>query len=173
MKKFLLLILLIIIFSCSSSQILRPEKRCAKILKNDYSEIVVDKYTSIIDNDTITLNEVKYKCVFTSTYIKKIMFDKYGKWTRTHYPNNQKHPILIWENIKLFDNAETTFTIAALGAENHQTIYTSVMVFDNDFNDSFIENSVYKDDLITFFGQLIKMNNDNKREFYDAYKVLF
>lgn len=145
------------------------EDRCKKITKNSFSNIIYDKFISVVNKDTIKLNEVKYECVNTAMYTKKIMFDKFGKWHKEIYPNKERHPMLIWENIQLFPNDSTKFTIATNGLESSKTIYASILVFDKDNNDLLAENSVYRDKLVTLFGQFIVQEDPKKEDFYEVY----
>lgn len=163
-----ILIFVFLLNSCTSLK-LKPEKRCQKILKNNYKNILVEKFESIVDNDTLLLNEVKFECVLTAMYIKKGMFDRFGKWHRKIYTKGENQPILLWENVRLFPNDTTKFTIAANGIENAKTIYASVLVFDKKNNDLLSENSKYKSKLIAYFSNLIRSNNSKKRYFYEIY----
>jgi hypothetical protein len=90
-----------------------------------------EEFKSVVNNDTIKLNEVKYECVYTAMYTKKVMYDKFGKWHKEIYTNKERHPMLIWENIKLFANDSTKFTIVTNGLESIETInkYTSTLNF--------------------------------------------
>lgn len=168
--KYVLLTLIttLLIISCSSVKI-EPERRCKSILINDYKNIVEDKFISIVNNDTLLLNEIKYECVYSAMYIKKGMYDRFGKWHQIIYTNENKHPIFLWNNIKLFENDSTEFKVVANGLENTQTIYASVLVFDKENKDLLADDSQYKEKLIEYFSEMIKTNNNNKRDFYEIY----
>lgn len=97
------------------------------------------------------------------------MYQRFGKWTKALRPDNEEHPILLWENVKLFDDEDKLFSVYAKGAENWKEIYASVLVFDNDQNDCLAEGSVYRDKLIACFSDAIK-KLDNKSGFYDEYR---
>lgn len=163
-----LIFITFILASCSSVNNV-TEKRCKSILKNDYKNILEDKFVSVVNNDTILLNEVKYECVYTAMYTQKGMFDRFGKWDKEIYPSGKRHPILLWNNIKLFPNDTTEFIVAANGLESVETIYASVLVFDKNNNDLLSENSKFKSELIEYFSELIKSNNLKKRDFYEIY----
>jgi hypothetical protein len=171
MKNNFILLIVLIIVSCSSSKNV-TEKRCKSILKNDYNNIREDNIQTIVSNDTIILNEVKYKCVFKSVYTKKVMYDKFGKWNQEIYLNERSVPILLWENVKLFPNDTTEFNIAANGLENVETIYSSIIIFDKQNNDLLSENSKYKLKLIQYFSEMIKSNDTEKKDFYEVYGEL-
>ena len=157
MKNFLFTLITLLLISCSSTK-LTTEKRCRSALKNDYKNILEEKFESIVGNDTIFLNEVKYECVQTAFYTKKTMYDKFGKWDKEIYPKGEKHPILLWNNVKLFPNDTTEFIVAANGLESSKTIYTSVLVFNKKNEDLLAEKSVYRTRLINYFSKMIKSN---------------
>ena len=158
----------LLLISCSSTKI-KIGKRCKSILKNDYRNILEEKFESVVDNETIFLNEVKYKCVHTAMYIKKGMYDRFGKWNKEIYPKGKHRPILLWNNVKLFPDDTTEFIVAANGLESAETIYASVLVFDKKNKDLLSEESEYKTKLIEYFSKMIKTNNSNKRDFYEIY----
>lgn len=167
-KNFLPLITILIFISCTSTKI-GTEKRCVSVLKNDYRNIREEKFKSVVKNDTILLNEVKYECVYTSFYIQKGMYDKFGKWNKEIYPNGTHDPILVWNNVQIFPNDTTEFTVAANGIESVETIYASVLVFDKHNNDLLAESSIYKTKLIQYFSEMIKSDSNKKRDFYEIY----
>lgn len=161
-------IIILLLISCSSTNKM-TEKRCKSILKNDYKNILEKKFESVVNNDTIFLNEVKYECVYNAMYIKKGMYDKFGKWNEEIYPKGKHHPILLWNNVKLFPNDTTEFIVAANELESIETIYASVLVFDKKNNDLLSEDSKYKAKLIEYFSEMIKSNNSKKNDFYEIY----
>ena len=168
--KNLIYFLIISISFTSFSQESQPKK----ISKNSFRTILYDKFISVVNKDTIKFNEVKYEGVYSAMYTKKIMFDRFGKWHKEIYPNKERHPMLIWENIKLFANDSTKFTIAANGLESTETIYASILVFDKDNNDLLDENSAYRNKLVTLFGKFIiqessNKENSKKENFYEVY----
>jgi len=165
MKNLICLLTISLLSFTGSSQ----EDRCKTITKNSFSNIIYDKFISVVNKDTIKLNEVKYECVHTAMYTKKIMFDKFGKWHKEIYANKESHPILVWENIQLFPKDSTKFTIATNGLESSTTIYASILIFDKDNNDLLAENSSYRDKLVNLFGQFIVQENPKKEDFYEVY----
>lgn len=162
------IIIALLLISCSSTKI-KTEKRCKLILKNDYKTILEEKLESVVDNDTIVLNEVKYECMHTAMYTKKGMYDRFGKWNKEIYPKGRNHPILLWNNVKLFPNDTTEFIVAANGLESVETIYASVLVFDKKNKDLLSDESEYKTKLIDYFSEMIKTNNSKKEDFYEIY----
>lgn len=171
-KSLLLLTLTFLIISCAQVKNMN-ERRCKSTFENDYSTILEEKYESVINNDTIILNEVKYECVYTSFYIQKGMFDRFGKWNMISNKSKGPFPILIWNNVQLFPNDSTKFIVAANGVENMETIYTSVLVFDKNNNDLLAEDSEYKSKLVEYFSEMIRSNNPKQDSFYEAYWTTF
>ncbi|MDX1773348.1 hypothetical protein DFR65_102114 [Oceanihabitans sediminis] len=168
MKKILSIISLFLIISCSSSQKVVKEAKCPKIYKNKYTEILSEKYETIYNNDTISFNEIRFECVFSAFYSHKVMFDKFGKWDKTIYPSNKKHPILVWEKVELFSNGEK-YNVYTNGMEEWKHIYASVMVFDENNKDLLSNESTQKERLTNYFADLIKNHKTEKRDFYEAY----
>jgi hypothetical protein len=162
------IIIALIITSCSST-VKVNEHPCKPLLRNNHKTILIDKFKSIVGNDTLYLNEVKYECVFTVFYLKKGMYDRFGKWNQVIYPEGEYHPILLWKNVKLFPNDTTEFTVATSGEESAETIYASALVFDKKNNDLLSDDSEYQTKLIEYFSKMIKKNNAKKRDFYDIY----
>ncbi|MEZ4838857.1 hypothetical protein [Flavobacterium sp.] len=164
-----LLFLISILFWGCSSTLQGNEKKCSKILKNNFSEIQEAKFISVINKDSLFLNEVQYVCVYSSMYTKKGMYDRFGKWNKVIYPQKSTHPILVWENVALFPADPTLFTVAALGLESRSSIYASVLVFDQNREDMLRENSPYKAKLIDYFGEMIKSDDSLNSNFYETY----
>jgi len=145
------------------------EKRCPEIFKNDYKTIIQDSIKSVVDDKIVYLNEVKYECTFTSFYIKKGMYDRFGKWDEEIFLEGDRHPILLWKNVKLFSDDPTTFNVAAAGDEDMSTIYSSVFVSDVKNQDLLAKDSKYREKLITYFSNLIRSNKSNQKEYYEVY----
>ena len=149
-----------------------PRSKCTRILKNDFKSIVEDQFVSVVNKDTILLNEIKYRCVYTAFYTKKAMYDRYGKWDESVVLSDSRHPSLIWNNVKLLKDVDKKFTVVAKGYEGMKTIYASMIIFDAAGNDMLAEDAPYKSQLIALFGFYIK-NNLDQEEFYEAYWTEF
>ncbi|NLN26106.1 MAG: hypothetical protein GX163_10790 [Bacteroidetes bacterium] len=167
MKAIYVSILFSVFLSCASSP-KTAKGKCPKIYENDFTEILNDVYITIHEKDTLRINEIRYKCVYSSFYTHKAMYDKYGKWDKAIFPNNRNYPILMWHNIDLFSN-EKKYTVLTNGLEEWEHIYASVMVLDENENDILAAPTEEKIALTNLFGDLIKNNNLNKRDFYEAY----
>ncbi|WP_298518746.1 hypothetical protein [uncultured Kordia sp.] len=144
-------------------------KRCKKTLKKDFGGILYHKFRPIVGNDTIEINEVKYECVSTAFYTKKVLYDRFGNWSKEIYRNaSQRLPELVWMNVKLFEDDDKKFTIVARGLESRKTIYASIMVFDENNYDMLDEKSPYRDKVVALFSDFIRNDTDSKK-FYKAY----
>ena len=168
MKFTYLIIVFFIVFSCSSSQKVVKETKCPKIYENDFTEILIEKYKTINNNDTITYNEIRFECVNSALYTHKVMYDKFGKWNKEIYPSNRKHPILVWEKIDILSNGKE-YTILTNGLEEWNHIYASVMVFDKNETD-LLSSATEENEVITnAFADLIKNHKTEKKDFYEIY----
>lgn len=176
----LLLISLLISFGCSSQSTNKTKEKgigiaqktanpnTPYIYKKGFLNYNILKIPVIQKNDTITLNELKFNAVFSAMYTKKVMYDKFGKWTKEIRPNNEPHPILLWENVKLFEDENKLFSVYASGDENWNEIYASVLVYDDQKNDCLKENNLLKEKVVNYFSNGIQ-NLNNNQEFYDIY----
>ena len=167
MKNALIIFALVIVSSCSPTKQISYSK-CPSMDENYYENILEDKFKTVIKNDTIQLNVIKFLCVRTAFYLDKGMFDKFGKWHQTIHPDG-KTPFLLWQRVKLFSNDTTKFTVATRGYEGLETIYTSVLVFDENNKDLLADNSEYKSKLIEYFSNMIHTNDKRKKDFYEHY----
>ena len=136
------------------------------IYKNGYIDFNIEKIPVPQKNDT--LNKLKFNAVFSAMYTKKVMYDKFGRWTKEIRPNNEKHPILVWEKVKLFNDEDKLYLVYAHGEEKWEEIYASVLVFDEEQNDCLQENSRYKQKIINYFAEGIK-NLSKNEDFYKIY----
>jgi hypothetical protein len=168
MKSFYLIIVLLLIFSCSTSQKAVKNKKCGRLFKNGYSEILNDKYETVYNKDTITYNEIRFECVFSSFYTRKVMFDKFGIWDKAIFPSNKNHPILLWEKVDLYSNGKK-YNVYTDGIEDWSHIYASVMIFDENDNDLLSLDSPDRENLTKYFADLIKKNKIEKIDFYEIY----
>ena len=181
MKKiFYLLVLILFSSSCIAQNKGRKEKGVGSpqktknpntpyIYKNGYLNYTILKIPVIQKNDTTNLNELKFNAVFSAMYTQKVMYDKFGKWTKEVRPNgNDRHPILVWEKVKLFDNENKLFSVYANGEENKNEIYASVLVFDENNKDCLNDTSLNRAKIIEYFSNGIKELNENQ-DFYAIY----
>lgn len=97
------------------------------------------------------------------------MYDKFGKWTKEIRPNiDDRHPILVWEKVKLFENENKLYTVYTNGDESWEEIYASALVFDENNNDCLSDSHLDKTKVIEYFSNGIK-NLNNNDDFYTLY----
>ena len=140
---------------------------CNNYSSNDYSSIIEKEFTQITGNDQITYTELQYICVYSSLYINKGMFDRFGKWDKLVKANDAH--LLIWNDIKLFEDSNKEYLIMTSGAETPTGTYTSVLVFDSNGKDLLSINSPEKEMIKKYFGELIRNNSSNKKDFYPVF----
>ena len=63
MKSTTLITLVLIILSCSSSQKAVKDEKCPKIYKNSFTKILNEKQKTVLNNDTISFNEIQLRKV--------------------------------------------------------------------------------------------------------------
>ncbi|PWH82505.1 hypothetical protein DIS18_09645 [Algibacter marinivivus] len=168
LHKSTILLIIFIILSCSTSKKVAKEIKCPEIYENNFTQIRFEKLTSISENDTTKINEMRFKCVHSAFYTHKVMYDKFGKWDKEIYLKKNTHPILMWEEVNLFSNGKK-YRVISNGIEEWKHIYASVMIFDKNDNDLLSDTSEEKEILIKYFGDLIKNNDIEKRDFYEVY----
>jgi len=143
--------------------------KCNRYLKNNYKESSIHKFSSINEKDTLTINVARYECVYSTFYLDKVMFDKYGKWDNFYRLKSPNQIVLTWNNIKLFEDSDVEYLVATSGLEDGVSMYTSVFVFDENNNDMFSEASPKRDFLLNYFGEMIRNNKSRKKDFYDVF----
>ena len=138
------------------------------IYENGYLNYNISKIPVIHKNDTLFLNKLKFNAVYSAKYTQKLMYDRFGKWTKEIRPNDEMHPILVWERIKLFENEDQLYSVYAHGEEIRKEIYASVLVFDDKYSDCLRDDSVHKTNIIEYFSEGIK-NLSSDENFSKAY----
>ena len=178
MKKLTILIIIFIgILSCSTLKKVSENENGIKqktanpntpyIYKNGFKDFNIVSILTIQGKDSSYINELRYNAVAASMYTKKVMFDKFGKWDKEIRPNNERHPILVWEKVKLFNDNDKIYSVATSGVESIKEIYASVMVFNNN-TDCLAKNNPKKDSIINFFSSgIVNLSFSNK--FYKIY----
>ena len=168
-KPLIFIVLLIIIFSCSTVR-KKTEERCKSILVDNFHRVVIENFFfGVNEGDTIQLKEARYECIQSLTQSTKVMYDNFGIWDTVLYPKDETRPLFLWETVELFPKDTSEFNVFTEGTEDYQTIYTSVMVTNTKDQDLLSDSSSYKEKPIKYFGDLIKSNDSGKRDFYEKY----
>lgn len=164
--KYLILIVFFLSVSCKTKYY-HTNKKCYKILKNDYS------YTSLgersINNDTVSvsLTSMRFQCVYSSFYTSKVMYDRFGRWDEVIHVNGDYGPVLVWEQVDLLQNGQE-LTILTAGEESLNFIFSEFLAYSGNYDDLLIDE-VYRDRLHTYFSKAIRSNDESRSEFYDEY----
>lgn len=141
------------------------------IYENGFSDYEVVKQATLNSKDSSAVYTLKFNAVGSAMYTQKIMFDKFGKWTTAVPSGNNNGFILIWENIKLFNDKEELFTIMASGTESLEEMFAAVLVFDSKNNNCLSEKSEFKKEIIDYFSNaIIHLNKD--KTFYEKYRAM-
>lgn len=144
-------------------------KRCERRFERDFRGVLYHKYRPVVKNDTLQINEVKFECVTTALFTRKVLYDHFGEWNKEIFRTTQSRlPELLWKDIQLFENDEKKFTVIARGVESSKTIYASIMVFDENRYDMLHQNSPYRDKIVELFANFIR-NNKRDRKFYEVF----
>lgn len=137
------------------------------IYKNGYANYTIVQIPTLMDKDTIKLNELRFHAVSGAGYTKKVMFENFGRWSKEiWFEGNQN--LLVWENVKLFEDEIELYTVSASGLESMEQMYASVIVFDAQNRDCLSNGSMKKEKVTGYFAQGIQ-NLSEDRTFYDAY----
>ncbi|TVZ55787.1 hypothetical protein OD91_1054 [Lutibacter sp. Hel_I_33_5] len=156
-----LVILSIMISSCSAKK---------EIAQNVNENFYINQFTSKTEGGKQILNEL----VFGTNYIKeptdiqKVLYDKFGKWNTKTYIKNTNEPILIWENISLFDHIDSKFTIASFGGMSLNKKIASVIVLNKNGADILSEKSPIKNHIAYEFSKLLR-NKKTSNKFIKEY----
>lgn len=174
MKKSFLIFSIIcigLLIACNSAKSNNQANKCPSYPKNDFLEANIVSLESIVENDTIKYNELRFYCLYSSLYTKKGMYDTFGKWDIMMNEQLGRASEFVWKDVKLFENDTLTFQVAAGGKESRNEMYSSVVVFDQNGRDMLQEDSPYLEKLEHYFGQLIKNNDDEKTDFYKHFNT--
>lgn len=142
-----------------------------KIKKQDYG-IVKTKF--VVEKDTISVNELQfYKTIVGNYGTLELMYENYGLWNK-----RKKYRKFVWEDIKLFDEDNMTFTIIAQPVElrhyydKHGVVighpcYAMLMVFDSNGKDCFKADYPNKEKITDlFFDKIKKIHKKSNSEHY-------
>ena len=99
------------------------------------------------------------------------MFDNFGEWDEIIKPENERHLIFIWRNIKLFENSEQLFTVIADGKESPGNYFSSVIILDKHNRDCLSYNSKIQTSLVNLFDFRLFNLSSNKKFYYLYHKL--
>jgi len=136
--------------------------------KNGYKNITLGQ-VDVGGNEEVY--QLQFHATHSSSYIQKLMFDKFGMWDQAGKPGAQSSIVLIWRDVTLLEDSDMTFTVVTSGKETFQEVYSSVAVFTVDREDALAKDVGLRRPLVEFFAEGIKGLNSNK-SFYKEYKKL-
>jgi len=171
MKPQIAILFILMICSCKVNQDAQKIKRSlSNREKNEYRDITNEIYTSIVDNDTISVTQIKYNYAYTEFLLQKVMFDNFGKWDQALYRTDERHPTLLWKDIQLFQNNNSKYTVATNGGgEDVGKIYSSVMILDENGKDLLLTDQELRNNVSAYFSKEIYNHDWNKDEFFSVY----
>lgn len=169
MKTFLfksMITLFLLFISCKTTTPTILAKECPTFLKNDFNNVVLVEQKSSMGNEVLSFKEARYTCVSNINYLSKTMFDIFGKWDKTIALNSRPEK-LVWKKLQLFGDEKLYFKVVTSGVELKTKVFASVSVFNQEGEDLLSDASPFKEQLIAYFGNLIKNNDESKVAFYD------
>jgi hypothetical protein len=174
MKPFIFIFTFILINSCSTSRKNSvyfhdgtPRECWRSDHKKGYKRIVDDKFLSINENDTLLINEIRFECTNTAFKLSEAMYNAYGKWESMVFLDYQS-PLLVWNNLSLFDRDTTRYTVITNGVEDYGIIYGSGMVFSN--GEDILDDPNLNQKIKIHFTKLMENVAANRNdEFYKVY----
>lgn len=156
MKKYILILSIISIFSCSSYKDVS--------VKEAYTQFKIVSTPILVENDTIYIHELRFYKIKSAKDGMKLMYQNFGDWNKKIEGIHQKNiNSFIWEKVKLLDENNTLFTVVTDGAETKTDYFTSIKIFDAAQKDCLKEKYPYKQKLIKVL--TTKMNDIHKNKF--------
>lgn len=155
---------------------------------NGFKDFEILTSNIIKDSTSSYASELRFNATYSAFYTKQVMYEKFGLWNKKLRIKREEHPILIWENVNLFNDGNL-FTVYATGFENtngpgnqvknnsfhkqvkgsNHGIYASVIVLDSSGIDCLKQDNIeLRNSIIEFFSDGIK-NLSTSNEFYDLY----
>ncbi|MFP2995030.1 hypothetical protein ABN763_03925 [Spongiivirga sp. MCCC 1A20706] len=146
----------------------KTNNKCPKFYYNSFSNMIKDTFLSIVEKDTFRLTEIKFECVTTAMLTQKVLFDSFGDWDAAVFPNNARHPMLVWENRILIKDDKTRYNIVAQGKESNEELYASIIVT-NGLGEDQLSQVNQRNSIVDTVVALIRANDKKKRKFYNYY----
>jgi len=117
-----------------------------------YSDFKIVNTPFKVENDSISLHELRFYKIQSAMDAMKLMYQNYGKWNRKINSKHQQNiKRIIWQNIELIDGDQKTFTVIADGTETMTNYFACLMVFDSEENDCLKIGHPYREKLTELF----------------------
>ncbi len=122
-------------------------------------------------------HKARFNATYAASYTGKVLFECFGIWTETIRFKGYHRPVLVWRDLKLFEDSHQKFSVYAFGHEDSNgrykknelfTIYSEVAVITDRGDDALHKRSPFRKKVLTyFFDGIAKINDCNK--FYAYY----
>ena len=165
---------ILVLFGCSDTRtiaVYTKNPNTPVIYKNGFKDYGIVPILSVKGKDTIATNELRFNAVYSALYSGKLMYGRFGKWNKIIRDQDERNPLLIWENIPIFKNNNERYTVTTSGIESWGEMYTSVTVRNSKNEDCLSEKAAEKGALIQYFSEGIK-SGDKTEKFYNEYHKL-
>ncbi len=149
MKNHIWKLLALIVLSCSSSRDVK--------LKEHYLEFKIAETPLILENETIYLNELRIYKTYSAMDGMRLMQQNFGEGNNELTGKHTQYlKRIIWQDVKLLDEKDETFTVITDGIESKKAYFTCIMVFDSEGRNCFNPEHPYREQLIDFFVEKMK-----------------
>ncbi len=138
MKKYIWIVVAILVLSCTSSR---------KVTKKQMQpEFEIVNTEMIVDKDTIYSNDLRFYEIKSARDGMHLMYQNHGKWNKKISGKHQYNiNRLVWENVKLIDGNDATFTVIADGTETPTDYFACLIIFDAEGKDCFKPEHPYRE----------------------------
>jgi hypothetical protein len=170
MKKSILIILISCVCLCCNSK-----KQTAKAPKTNFvykTGSLTYSFPTIKhlhEEDTLNFTILKLEQISSAMLTNRIMYENFGMWDHEIQLSNHEFESLVWNNIKLFDDVNTKFTIIAGGEENKNESFAYIIVLDENQKDYLQEDEPLKIRITRYYLEKIE-KIDKSTDFYMFYK---
>ena len=160
-KNVCFLIILLCIFSCSTSR--------KTVDLQLYTDFEIIEFPLVFEKDTITLSELRFYKIQSALDAMKLMYLNYGDWSKKSQGRYQENTNqIVWNNVNLLNNNEA-FTVIANGTETLNESFASLIVLDSKNVDCLNASYPLKEKLTKLFTS--KMNVlDKKSHIYKLFR---
>jgi hypothetical protein len=159
MKRIISVLLLTVIFACSTSKS-KTDHTFNRDITVETAEFGVVQVPILSEGDTLVLNELRFYTITSARDTSSMMSSIYGKSTAKLEGRYQSNlPQMIWKNKGILDN-DTLYTISACGTETGTDYFASIAVFDSRNKDCLDSSHPDRQKLIDFFvSKIYKLAN--------------
>ncbi len=159
-----------VLFLCNFFPFIAMSQGCQDYREYHFEAKSIEPTLFLQGTDSIYFNEARYYCTNSALYLRKALFDRFGKWD-IMLESESPSKTLIWHSIQLFPEIDRLFYVAASGIESRDLTFNSILVFDQEGNDLLQEGSLYREMLLDYFGSMIEnlYGTSHKKGFYETY----